>query len=268
MAAAALVSAVPANAGPDFTTAKAIYMISIAGIPVGRVEAESRFTANAYATAISGSTSGLSRLVSDASAKLAGSGRYNATRVQPTSYILDTNENGFETHVNMTMRAGKIVGLVAVPPLSQAADRVPVTARHKINVVDPIAAFIVPLDRPGPVSGQRACARTVKVFDGWTRYDIRLSYKLTKMIAGGPDAYSGPVIVCAARFVPIAGHRTTRKSIQSMANNTRLEIWLAPISNMPLLVPYRIVVGTDIGDLTITAMRFSVEAPERHAEAK
>ena len=131
--AVALISAVPASAAPDITTAKATYMISIAGIPVGRVEAQSRFTANAYATAISGSTSGLSRLVSDASAKLAGTGRYYGTRVQPSSYILDTNENGFATHVNMTMRGGKIVGLVAIPPLSLAPDRVPVTARHKVG---------------------------------------------------------------------------------------------------------------------------------------
>ena len=44
------------------------YSISIGAFTVGRIEAETRLTSNGYAAAISGSTSGLSRLVSDARA--------------------------------------------------------------------------------------------------------------------------------------------------------------------------------------------------------
>ena len=43
------------------------------------------------------------------------------------------------------------------------------------------------------------------------------------------DTYSGRIIVCGARYVPVAGHRSTRKAVQEMADNKRLEVWLAEV---------------------------------------
>jgi hypothetical protein len=263
----AILAGLPAYAG-DTTTLKATYAISIAGITLGRAEAESRFSGNGYAAAIVGSTSGVSRLVSDASARLTGNGHILGSEVRPATYEMATVENGFSTHVTMAMRQGTVTSVVALPELAEAADRVPVTAAHKTDVVDPLSAFLVPLDRPGTPSGHRACNRTVKVFDGWTRYDVQLSYKETKAIDGGADTYSGIIIVCGARYVPVAGHRSTRKAVQEMANNKRLEVWLAPVAGVPVLVPFRILIGTNIGDLIIYATRFATNPPERHAMAE
>jgi Protein of unknown function (DUF3108) len=263
----AILAGLPAYA-VDTTTLKATYAISIAGITVGRAEAESRFSGNGYAAAIVGSTSGVSRLVSDASARLTGNGHILGSEVRPATYEMATVENGFSTHVTMAMRQGTVTSVVALPELAEAADRVPVTAAHKTDVVDPLSAFLVPLDRPGTPSGHRACNRTVKVFDGWTRYDVQLSYKETKAIDGGADTYSGIIIVCGARYVPVAGHRSTRKAVQEMANNKRLEVWLAPVAGVPVLVPFRILIGTNIGDLIIYATRFATNPPERHAMAE
>lgn len=262
----AVVSATEA-AKPVDTTLKATYAISIAGITVGRAEAESRFSGNGYAAAIRGSTSGASRLVSDATALLAGSGRIYGTRVLPAAYNLETSENGFETHVRMAMRSGTITDLEAQPQLVKAIDRVPITPRHKTNIVDPLSAFLVPLDQPGIPNGRRACSRTVRVFDGWTRYDIELFYKETKAIDGSKDTYAGRVIVCGARYVPVAGHRSSRKAVRTMANNKRLEVWLAPVKDMPLLVPLRMVIGTEFGDMMIYATRFTTTQGERRAAA-
>ncbi|HZP19623.1 MAG TPA: DUF3108 domain-containing protein [Bauldia sp.] len=258
--------AVPAlAAGPEMVTFKASYAISIAGIGIGRADVESRFIGNSYAAAITGSTNGVSRLVSDASARLAGNGRFFGNRVVPSAYNLETNENGFQTHVKMAMASGRITDVEALPRLLQTKDRVPVTPRHKIDVVDPLSAFLVPLDRPGVPSGRRACDRTVRVFDGWTRYDIQLYYKDTRAVDGGTDAYVGRVIVCGARYVPIAGHRTGNSDAMS---STRLEVWLAQLPDMPVLVPYRMQIGTDLGDLVIYSTRFTVDKAERRADAK
>jgi hypothetical protein len=101
---------------------------------------------------------------------------------------------------------------------------------------------------------------------GWTRYDVHLSYKETRAIDGGAKTYSGRIIVCAARYVPVAGHRSTRKAVQDMADNKRLEVWLAPVANMPVLVPFRILIGTDLGDLIIYATHFATDSPA-HAMA-
>jgi len=253
-------------AGPaahaETATLTASYTISIAGVTIGRADVTSRFTEKGYAAAINGSTWGISRFVSDARASLAGSGRISGSSIVPGTYNFDTSEGDFTTQVRMSMRGGSVVQLEAFPNLIEAADRVPLTGRHKNNVVDPVGAFFVALDRPGPPDGPRVCNRTVKVFDGWQRYDIRTSYRETKNVTGG---YTGDVIVCAARYVPIAGHRPSRESVEYMANNKRLEIWMAPVEGTNLLIPYRILIGTKVGDLVVAARQFETSGSIRQA---
>jgi hypothetical protein len=257
----------PAHAA-DTVTLTAGYTISIHGVTVGRAEAKARFTHKGYAAAISGSTYGISRIVSDARAILAGSGRINGANVSPASYNLETSEGGFETHVRMAMRGSSVVDLNAVPTLVDAPDRIPITAGSRQNIVDPVGAFVVSLDHPSPTAiGPQVCNRTVHVFDGWKRFDIRLSYKETKPVTGGSDSYSGDLLVCAARYLPVAGHRSGDESVQYMADNKRLEISMAPIAGTSVYVPYRIVIGTRIGDLVIAARQFSADAGEQQARA-
>ncbi len=249
------------------TTLKADYLITIAGITIGKVNAEGRFTSTGYAATISGQTYGISRFVSDARAVLAGNGRIRGTEVTPASYALDTDEKGFQTHVDMAMRGGSIVDLSTAPRLMPFPDRVPVTRNHKRNVVDPVGAFMVAVDRPLAIAGPTACNRTVKVFDGWQRYDVKLSFKESRHVNNGSGAYSGEVFVCGARYVPVAGHRPDRKSVQYMAHNKRIEVWLVPVDGTRVLVPYRILIGTQMGDLVIVSRDFSVSATKRQASA-
>ncbi len=250
------------------TTLKADYLITIAGITIGKVNAEGRFTSAGYAATISGQTYGVSRFVSDAHAVLAGNGRIRGSHVTPATYNLDTNEKGFETHVSMAMRGGSIVDLSAAPHLLPYPDRVPVTSRHKRNVVDPVGAFMVAVNQPQAVTGVSACNRTVKIFDGWQRYDVKLTFKQSKHVnSSDPGAYSGEVFICGARYVPVAGHRPDRKSVQYMADNKRLEVWLVPVDGTRVLVPYRILIGTQMGDLVIVSRDFTVSATERQAKA-
>ena len=235
------------------TALTASYTIAITGVTIGRAEVKARVTNRTYAAAINGSTWGINRFVSDAQALLAGSGRIRESTVVPATYNLDTSESGFDTQVRMSMQGGSVINVAAEPGLIEAADRVPLTGRHKTNVLDPIGSFFVALDGTGPPDGERVCNRTVKVFDGWQRFDIRLSYRETKVLSAGFD---GDVFVCAARYVPIAGHRPSRESVAYMANNERLEIWMAPVEGTRLLVPYRILIGTQVGDLVIVARQF------------
>ncbi len=249
-------------------TLKADYLITIAGITIGKVDAKGRFTDAGYAATISGQTYGISRFVSDAHAVLAGNGRIRGSHVTPVTYKLDTDEKGFRTHVSMAMRGGSIIDLSAAPHLLPAPDRVPVTPNHKRNVVDPVGAFMVAVNQPSAISGASACNRTVRVFDGWQRYDVKLTFKESKhVINKDPGTYSGEVFVCSARYVPVAGHRPDRESVQYMTDNKRLEVSLVPVEGTRVLVPYRILIGTQMGDLVIISRDFAVGATERQASA-
>ena len=255
----------PAEAGD--TTVSASYNISVSGLTIGRVDVDGTFTDTSYTAAIKGSTRGLIRLVSDAQATLTGNGQISGNKVLPANYTLETKDGDFETHVDMSMRGGSIVAVDAEPSLSDAPDRVPLTARHKQSVVDPVGAFIIALGNATTDDGQKVCDRTVPVFDGWQRYNVSLYYKETRTIDGHGNSYSGDVIVCGARYVPIAGHRAEGKSVQYMADNKRLEVWLAPVQDTTLLLPYRLLIGTQVGDLVVSAKKFVVNATERHASA-
>jgi hypothetical protein len=258
VAAGAIVLAGSSPGASAETALKASYTISISGLTIGKAEADSRFTDSGYAAVVKGMTSGISRLFSNARATMLGSGHFSGTRIVPTSYNMETSERGFETHVRMSMRSGTVTDLLAIPRLREVPDRVQVSPDDTRNVVDPLGAFFIVTDRPGLPEGGKVCDRTIKVFDGWQRFDIGLAYKQTRLVTGVGDAYDGTVVACTAQYIPVAGHRQNHEATKYMAENKRLEVWYAPVSEMPLLVPYRILIGTKYGDLIITSTRFIV----------
>jgi hypothetical protein len=266
LSAACMALAAPPAMAADSITLEASYIIAISGLTIGRADVRSRFTDHGYAAAISGSTYGVSRLVSDAQATLSGSGRVVGATVVPASYNLATSEEGFQTSVNMTMRGRSVVSLQAVPSLPLASDRIPITSAAKQDVVDPVGAFVIALDRPN-MTPSAICGRTVHVFDGWKRFDIRMSLKETRKVDDGDAAYSGDLIVCAARYQPVAGHRTSDDSVAFMADNKRLEIALAHVKGTNYMVPYTILIGTKVGDLTIDARTFTANDTQQQANA-
>jgi hypothetical protein len=243
---------------------KASYAITLGIFTIGRVDIAARFTETGYSADIRGVTTGLGRLVSDSRAELTGSGTISGTRVVPLAYTLRTAEGDFTTRVDLTMRGGSLATVRADPMLIEAADRVPLTQEALSRIVDPVGALVIARASEGPMDGKALCNRTVPVFDGWVRYDIALAYKESANFVGR-GGFSTPAIVCRARYVPVAGHRLSRDSVQYMAQNDRLEAWLAPVKGTNLLVPVKFVIGTDMGDLAVTARDFAVTPVQRQA---
>jgi hypothetical protein len=259
-----------ALAAPDKSEAPngridATYNILLGGLTIGRFALDTEFDGKGYTITVRGTTSGVSRFVSDGKGYLKSSGRMVGTRVLPSAYLLDTSENGQRNStVSMQMKAGTIQQVAAMPPLAKKADRVPLLPQHKRNIFDPLSAMIVPLPK-GNMGA--ACNRTVPVFDGWQRFDVKLSYKGTAEVSGQDGSYKGTVVVCAARYVPVAGHRPTREAIEYMQNNKALEVWLAPVAPLGIMIPYRMQIGTEAGMLIIHASRFVGAAETQRASA-
>jgi hypothetical protein len=150
-----------------------------------------------------------------------------------------------------------------VPPLEAREDRVPVKDAHKKGVVDPVSALLMPTLGKGSLTDAGNCNRTIPIFDGATRFNIVLSYGSTQEVQ--KPGYSGPVLVCNVRYVPIAGHRAGRRATQFMVENRDISVWLAPVEGTRVLVPLRISVRTMVGTSVIEASRFSLDG--RRAEA-
>ena len=135
--------------------------------------------------------------------------------------------------------------------------------------------FGLPASRPfarvpgtvDPVSPE-ACNRTVPVFDGRLRYDLKLAHKRMERVKAD-KGYEGPVVVCALYFAPIAGYIPDRPAIKYLIAQRDMEVWLAPIAGTRVVVPFRFSVPTPLGLGVLEATQFiSLAQPPRAASAK
>jgi hypothetical protein len=246
---AALSAAPVAVASPSASETKALYDVSFMGFGIAKGSLAVRVDGGSYAAKLHISTSGLARIVSSEESYATAKGRVGRS-LNPASYELMSRGDKV-TQVTMGLSGGRIKRLDAVPELTERDDRIPVTAAHKRGVIDPLSAALVPVAGKG---GKEVCNRTLPIFDGWTRYDIKLSYKGTKPI--DVPGFKGDAIVCGARWVPVAGHREGNKSTKFMESNKDLEAWFVSAADEGLMLPFKISVKTMKGMLVVQARQF------------
>ena len=156
--------------------------------------------------------------------------------------------------IRMALAGNAVTGVDISPPFDDKPDRVPLGPGDKQNVVDPVGAVVIPAPRSEPLVSPAACNRKIPIFDGYTRFDIDLTYVGERSVKA--EGYDGPVVVCSARYVPISGHRRDRPATKFMADNKDLEVWLAPIESDHVLIPFRVSVRTMIGTTVVEASEF------------
>ena len=124
--------------------------------------------------------------------------------------------------------------------------------------MDPASALIVPLSAGEDGMGPRVCDRTLRVFGGFFRSDIEMSYARTEEFRD--KGYSRPVTVCSASYVPIAGHRRESAMDRFMSNDRGIEVRLALVQGALLVMLVSATVPMPVGTTTI-------ELEESHARA-
>lgn len=240
-----------AVAAPNAGEARAIYDVSFAGFGIARGSLAVRVERGAYAAKVQISTAGLARIISSEESVATAKGRIGKS-ISPASYELMSRGERV-TQVSMGIGGGRVRQLSAVPELSEREDRIPIKSSHKRGIIDPLSAALAPVPAK---SGKAVCDRTLPIFDGWTRYDIRLFYKSTEMV--DVPGYKGEAFVCGARWVPVAGHREGKESTRFMAENKELEASFVPTGE-GVMLPFRIAVRTMKGMLVVKASRFEGE---------
>lgn len=236
-------------------TIKAHYALSLMGVSIGSAYASGVVDRN-YRIDISMRTTGLANLVNNTKGAATASGGLSAGGPSPTAYANTTSNEDEVRTVRMSL-AGNAVRAVEVKPEPWDADqRIPVNEGAKKRVVDPVSALIMSVPQGQEMTGPAACNRTISVFDGITRFDIALTYSGEQ--TANTRGYAGPVAVCSARYMPIAGHRPDSKSTRYMAENRDINVWLAPLPESRVVVPIHIDMRTGAGDLVIDASDFQI----------
>lgn len=250
---AAVMAAAPASA----ESVRVRYSVRMIGLPLGTAAFKGSVDGAAYQVAADAKLTGIAAFVSSSQGAATATGAMAQGRVAPATYA-NTSANSKETRtVRMAMTAGTVKGVDIAPPVDDSPGRIPLTEAHKRNIVDPLSSLIMPVAGGESMVGPAACNRTLPIFDGFTRFDVALSYVGTRQVR--TVGYSGPVSVCSARYLPIAGHKPDRKQTQFMVDNRQMEVWLAPLPAARVVVPYRISVATMIGTVVIEAAEFKVE---------
>lgn len=253
---AAALAALAAPAGAE--TLKAQYSVSLIGLPIGTATLTGTFGPQ-YSVEAYAKLTGLAGMVANSKGGAKATGAIAGAAPQSASYATTAaNKDGTRT-VRMALGGGAVKGIDISPPFEEKPGRIPLTEAHRRGVLDPLSALVMPAGSVGPA----ACNRTLPVFDGYTRFDVTLSFVGTRNVQA--KGYSGPVAVCAARYNPIAGHRPDRPGTKFMAENRQMEAWLAPVGASGVVVPFRIAVKTMVGTTVIEAKEFIVSGGSQKA---
>jgi len=237
----------------------ASYTISFARIPVGEVTATAVFGQSEYAISARARAGGVMKvLLVDGEASFTTRGTIKNGNPEPTNFMSKIVSNSETFDVTMVLDEGSVKELAGAPP---ALDRVPVTAANRRGIVDPLTAVLFSAGGAGDTLSQEACRRTLPIFDGHQRYDLKLAFKRVDKVTA-EKGYAGPVVVCSVSYEPIAGHRANIPLVKYLSEGREMEIALAPIAGTRLLAPFRLSVVSTLANLVIEAKRFeTIMAP-------
>ena len=227
--------------------AKAKYAVSMAGINVASVDIRFTDDGQRYQIDLGANISGVGTLIASGKAFADTKGKTAGTSLTPEGFDINTRANGQDFAVAVQYTGGNAIGFQVDPPILNNINRIAVERKHLRNVSDPIGSFIL----KGNQLEADLCNRRLQVFTGLERFDIKMSYADTQTATSTRTAYQGPVVLCRLQYVPVSGHFTTSEMTSYLASSDRILIWYAPLGSSGYFIPYRVLIGTSAGDLSM-----------------
>ena len=234
----------------------ASYTISFARIRVGDITATVVFGPSEYAMSARGRAGGLMKALIDGEASFTTRGTITDGHPVPTNFTSKIVSNAQTSDVTMVLDEGSVKELAATPLSSSG--RVPVTEANRQGIVDPLTAMLFTAAATGALS-QEACWRTLPIFDGHQRYDLKLAFKRIDKVTAD-KGYAGPVVVCSLHYEPIVGHIASNALVKYLSEGREMEIALAPVAGTRLLAPFRLSIVSMLANLVIEANLFEATA--------
>ncbi|MDQ2633624.1 MAG: DUF3108 domain-containing protein [Pseudomonadota bacterium] len=237
------------SAAPQAPLYRGEYTLSFLGLPVGRVNFDSRVDRETYSIEGEASAAGLGVFFYDTTGKITASGRFT-DGVQADRFRAEYRYDKKPTLVDIRFAGGDVVEVVNDPPLKKRGkDWVPIQPPDLNSVVDPIAATLVKADRLEDV-----CTGGARMFDGELRADLGLSYVTRGEMS--VKGFDGPTVTCRLKFTPTAGYRKGRRALEYLRTKSRIMVTFAQIGETGIYAPVHATIGTRIGMITVRARRF------------
>jgi hypothetical protein len=239
------------------------YTASLAGVTIGKGAWVIDIADDQYTAAASGMTIGLLRVFASGEGSGASRGYIINGNLIPSSYAASITADKKTEELRIVISAGTVKDYSVDPPTPPHPDRVPLAEAHRHGVTDPMSAALIRVSGTGDAVSPEACARTLPIFDGRLRYDLKLAFKRIEIVKA-EKGYEGPVAVCAVYFTPLAGYIPDRPAIKYLVAQRDMEVWLAPLAGTRIVVPFRMVIPTPLGTGILEATQFvSLPQPPR-----
>jgi hypothetical protein len=229
------------------TTATASYVVNLGGTIIATANFKLADTAGAYDLSLNANVTGIASLVAAGTAKAESSGTATGDGLHANTFDLVTHSGGSQFHVQVQYASGDVTAFVVNPPIVNNIDRVPLERKQLTGVNDMMAAFIL---RGQKLDGS-LCNDHAQIFTGIERFDLNFKFAKDDMATSPRTGYQGPVVLCKIEYKPIAGHYTTSELTNSLAQDDRILVWYAPLRDTGYFIPYRVLLTTSMGDLSM-----------------
>ncbi|MCB9994743.1 MAG: DUF3108 domain-containing protein [Hyphomicrobiaceae bacterium] len=241
-----------ADAAEVDATAK--YVVSLAGNIVAQLDVGLDNGGADYDVDIEAHVAGLGQLVARGTASVKVTGATSGSGYSGESFSLTTRTDQGTTQVNVAYSHSNVTSFTIDPPLPPRYDLVPIERSQLTGVNDGISAFIL----KNASFDRSLCNRRLHVFTGFERFDLNLSFAAEETATSTRTGYQGPVVLCQIDYTPISGHYETSEITNYLAQSDRILIWYAPLGTSGTAIPYRVLIGTAMGDLSVVLTSLSV----------
>lgn len=226
------------------------YSLSFLGIPVAKATFNSSYDGNAYKVSGKVSSAGLAAFFDDTRGTISSRGSFGDSGTRPSAFRADYVSGKKASLVDVRFSGDRVTSTEVVPaPRKRGQTWIPLGADDLRAVADPIAATVIKAP-----SLDKVCGRTVKMYDGELRADLRLTEVSRKKMS--VKGFSGDTITCRMGFQPVSGYRTDKKALTFLRDRSRIMVTFAPLGETGVYAPIYATVSTEIGTITVKAWRF------------
>jgi hypothetical protein len=233
----------------------ALYQLSFNGFDVGTYTFDAHFDGKSYVSVGKAEVSALFGAFKWVG-NFSGNGALERSGVRPSAFEMSYKSKKKVTSVKIGFAGVGVSSITLVPNRPPPPETVKLKPENLKNVFDPMAAMIAVSD----ATASDACKRTIPVFDGKQRYDLRLSFKGREPVTENhPSGQPRELLLCRVKYVPIAGHKP-KDFVKTWIDYNNIEIALRAVPKVGIYVPYRVTIPSSIGSAVMTADTINITA--------
>jgi hypothetical protein len=230
--------------------------MTFARVSVGEINATFELKESEYSIGVNGQARGLIKALISSEGEVNARGLVEDGAPVPTDYSSSLKSGGGTATVKMVLDHGQVTQLIVAPVDANWSDGI----KDKMQgVTDPLTALLMPVPAGQDGLSADACQRSVAVFDGHHRYDLKFAFKRLEKEADPKKPYGAPNVVCSLVYQPIGPDQLSPLG-KYVSEGRDMEIAFVALPDTRVLAPVRFSVASMIANMVIEADRFAWKA--------